>query len=82
MDLKDEIKVGDEVLCLVEKDIPSFIGKVWKVTGLRGNLVYCQNKELYTSPKPEMDRFPNSFPFKTNEIVKVSSLIKELLWVI
>jgi hypothetical protein len=69
MDSKREIKVGDEVLCIKEPDLPSFVGHIWKVVNILDSLYYCTNYNLHT----------NEFVFRKGEIVIPSSLIRELL---
>jgi hypothetical protein len=69
MDSKREIKVGDEVLCIKEPDIPSFVGYIWKVVNIQNSLYYCTNYNLYA----------NEFVFREGEIIRPSSLIRELL---
>ena len=63
------IKVGDEVLCIKEPDMPNYIGHIWRVTKIDCTLYYCVNYELYE----------HEFIFKKDEIVIPSSLIRELL---
>jgi len=71
MDSKRKIKVGDEVLCIKESDLPQYVGHIWKVTQIdnRNSLYYCVNYELYSE----------EFIFKKDEIIIPSSLIRELL---
>jgi hypothetical protein len=71
MDLKRKIKVGDDVLCIKESDLPQYVGHIWKVTQINNvtSLYYCTNYELYHG----------EFIFKKDEIVIPSSLIRELL---
>ena len=69
MDSKREIKVGDEVLCIKEPDMPTFVGAIWRVIDIQNRLYYCVNRELYDQ----------DFVFKKDEIVIPSSLIRELL---
>ena len=71
MDSKRKIKVGDEVLCIKEPDMPNYVGHIWKVTriGNMPSLYFCVNYELYSE----------EFIFKKDEIVIPSSLIRELL---
>jgi hypothetical protein len=71
MDSKREIKVGDEVLCIKESDMPNYIGHIWKVTQINStsSLYFCVNYELYSE----------EFIFKKDEIIIPSSLIRELL---
>ena len=78
MDLKDEIEVGDKVLCVKEKDIPRFVGKVWIVHHVVANLIYCQNKKEYTSPNRQ-ERYKDCFPFQRDEIAPITPLMEELL---
>lgn len=63
------IKVGDEVLCIKEPDMPTFVGAIWRVIDIQNRLYYCVNHELYDQ----------DFVFKKDEIVIPSSLIRELL---
>jgi hypothetical protein len=69
MDSKREIKVGDEVLCIKEPDIPSFVGHIWKVVNIHNSLYFCTNYNLYS----------DEFVFRGGEIIRPSSLIRELL---
>lgn len=79
MDLKNEIKVGDRVICIKEKDVPNFVGKVWVVFDIVGTLIYCQNKQEYTSPNT-LDVFrKDCFPFQRDEIAPITPLMEELL---
>lgn len=75
MDLKNEIKVGDIVICINEPDLPNFIGSKWTVIdiSIEYNLYYCENKQLYTEASG------NGFPFRPNEIVLSSLLMEELI---
>ncbi len=66
------IQVGDVVICIKEIKIPQFIGKSWKVIEVIGSLYLCQNIEVYNINDGE-------YPFRDDEIVLASSLIKELL---
>ena len=65
------IKVGDDVLCIKEPDMPTFVGAIWRVIDIdiTDRLYYCINHELYDE----------TFVFKKDEIVIPSSLIRELL---
>ena len=63
------IKVGDEVICIKEPDIPIYVGTIWRVTDIQNRLYYCINYGLYYQ----------EFVFKKDEIVIPSSLIRELL---
>ena len=72
-------KAGDKVLCIREKDIPTFVGTVWVVVRFEEDidLIYCQNRELfYNKIIPSKE---DLFPFRKNEIVLVTPLIEELL---
>ena len=71
---------GDRVLCVKENDIPRFIGTVWTVINVNedNGLVYCQNKKQFKNKYEDNDLFP----FRKTEIVLVTPLIEELLWVI
>ena len=63
------IKVGDEVLCIKEKDIPEYVGHIWKVVSVEKDLYYCVNYNIT----------PHDFVFRKDEIIIPSSLIRELL---
>ena len=69
MDLKREIRVGDEVLCIQEPDMSSYVGHIWRVVRVTRSLYYCVNYGLS----------PEEFIFTKDEIVIPSSLIRELL---
>ena len=69
MGSKRKIKVGDDVLCIKEPNLPEYIGTIWRVTAMKDHLYYCVNYELYDQ----------GFVFKKDEIVIPSSLIRELL---
>jgi hypothetical protein len=73
MDLKNEIKIGDTVICIDEPDMPNFIGSKWVVIEISSGkqLYYCQNTQLYWESE--------GFPFRPNEIILSSSLMEELL---
>lgn len=81
MDLKKEIKVGDRVLCIKEKDIPTFIGKIWTVRVISNELIYCENLDEYTtgSVNRAYVQYVNCFPFRSGEVVLVTPLLEELL---
>jgi len=81
MDLKDVFKPGDRVLCIKEKDIPTFIGKIWTVKVISNELLYCENLDEYTtgSVNRAYVEFINCFPFRPDELVLVSPLLEELL---
>jgi hypothetical protein len=66
------IQVGDEILCIQDEDVPRFIGTVWTVTSISytGSLYFCRNLELTAL---------EDYPFTRDEIVPVSSLVKELI---
>lgn len=74
MDLKNEIKIGDTVICVDEPDMPNFIGSKWIVVGVSSckQLYYCQNTQLYREE-------PKGFPFRSREIVLSSPLMEELI---
>jgi hypothetical protein len=65
------IQVGDVVICIKEIKIPQFVGKSWKVIEIIGSLYLCEHIEFYT--------VSDGYPFRDDEIVPASSLIKELL---
>lgn len=66
------IQVGDEVLCIRDRDVPRFIGTVWTV-------IYISNSgSLYFCTNPELTQLED-YPFTKDEIVPVSSLLKELI---
>ena len=69
MDSKREIKVGDDVLCIKEPDMPHYVGHIWKVIEIDNDLYYCVNHNMIS---PE-------YVFRLEEIVIPSSLIRELL---
>jgi hypothetical protein len=69
MDLKREIKVGDDVLCIKESNVPYYVGQMWKVLDICDNVYYCVNYDLCIK----------EFIFRKDEIVISSSLIRELL---
>jgi hypothetical protein len=73
MDLKNEIKIGDTVICISEPDMPDFVGSKWIVMDISSGkqLYYCTNKLLYWESE--------GFPFKPSEIILSSSLMEELL---
>jgi len=73
MDLKNEIKVGDTVVCIEEKDLPYFVGISFIVTKI------CNEKQLYYGRNTEVYIEPNGFPFRPNEIILLSPLMEELL---
>lgn len=64
-------KIGDSVICIREPAVPQFIGTEWVVVGFDKNMVLCENEKRF--------RELGGFPFKYNEIVPVSSLLKELM---
>jgi len=72
-------KAGDKVLCIQEKDIPTFVGTVWVVVRSEEDvdLIYCQNRELFCNKIIPFRE--DLFPFRKNEIVLVTPLIEELL---
>lgn len=74
MDLKDEIKIGDYVICIAEKSVPRFIGHKWYVVKIRKGLYYCRNLDLYSDNTEE-----DCYVFKFNEIVPVTPLMEELI---
>lgn len=63
------IKVGDDVLCIKEPDMPNYVGTIWRVIDIKDRLYYCVNYKLYDK----------DFVFRKDEIVIPSSLIRELL---
>lgn len=65
------IQVGDEVFC-IRDNIPRFIGTVWTVIDIdhHGSLYFCTNPELTQL---------EDYPFTKDEIVPISSLLKELI---
>lgn len=65
------IRIGDEVICIKERNLPQYVGKVWRVVGIIGALYLCENKAFYD----DLD----GYPFKDDEIVPTSSLLKELI---
>ena len=65
------IQVGDVVICVKEIKIPQFVGKSWKVIEVIGSLYLCENIEVF--------QVGDGYPFRDDEIVPASSLIKELL---
>jgi hypothetical protein len=64
-------KIGDSVICIREPAVPQFVGTVWTVIGFDTNMVLCENRRNF--------REIGGFPFRYNEIVPWSSLIKELM---
>ncbi len=68
MDLKRNIKVGDDVLCIKEPDIPNYVGLIWKVIEIDNDLYYCVNYNMISQ-----------YVFRLDEIIIPSSLIRELL---
>jgi hypothetical protein len=75
-------KVGDRVLCIEEKDIPNFVGKMYTIS----EITYNHTGEIrlinvFLDDNSSSDRYDrlNIFPFFPSEIVPVSSLIEELL---
>lgn len=65
------IQVGDVVICIKEIKIPQFVGKSWKVIEVIGSLYLCENIGFF--------EVGDGYPFRDDEIVPASSLIKELL---
>ena len=65
------IQVGDVIICIKEKKIPQFVGKSWRVVAIMGSLYMCENIEIL--------QIGEGYPFRDDEIVPASSLIKELL---
>jgi hypothetical protein len=82
MDLKNEndamkFKIGEEVICIIEEDIPACIGKIFRITSIKTNL---NGRTLYVTTTMELPTGPfTTFPFFEHEIAKVTSLIKELV---
>ena len=74
MDSKNEIKIGDYVICVAEKNVPRFIGRKWYVVKIRKGLYYCRNLDLYSDNIEE-----DCFVFKFDEIVPITPLMEELL---
>lgn len=68
-------KIGDTVLCIKEIDLPQFVGKIWTIKDIYNNLFFCENLNVYSGIGVE----DHTFPFKPDEIVPVSTLIKELV---
>lgn len=64
-------KIGDVVICIREPTLPQFIGTEWLVIGFDKNMVLCENNKNFKEL--------GGFPFKYNEIVHSSSLLKELM---
>jgi hypothetical protein len=75
-------KIGDIVLCVKESDLPNYIGATWEVIYVTETLFYCKNDNLYPVNRRGKRSAVNpaeGFPFREDEIVLVSSLIKELV---
>lgn len=75
-------KVGDDVLCIEEKDIPEFIGQIFRITEIK----YLSNGDIDIINVLVPDKANSfgsfggySFVFYPKEIVPISTLIKELL---
>jgi len=64
-----DFKVGDLVICVVEENMPQFIGTEWVVVCTLGNLYLCKNDGLYD----------DTYPFKEHEINLASPLMRELV---
>lgn len=65
-------KIGDVVMCVMEEDIPEYIGTTWIVARInrRDRIVY-----LCVDPQ----RSDIEFAFFEYEIIKVTPLLKELM---
>lgn len=80
MDLEKEFRNGDRVVCIKEKDIQSFIGKVWTVKFIEKELIYCENLDEYVSSGIIVATTrANCFPFRRDEIALLTPLMEELL---
>jgi hypothetical protein len=62
--------IGDEVVCIYDTLVPSFIGTTWVIEETLGQLYLCRSTSIY---------YDELYPFKQHEIAKITPLIKELL---
>jgi len=65
-----DMNIGDFVVCIREKNCPNFVGKIWRIIKISGDLYYCENINYY--------KWEDGFLFKEGEIVPASSLLREL----
>lgn len=68
----ESFHIGDIVMCIMEEDIPEYVGTIWKVSRIRR-----RDRTIYLCT--DTDRSDIEFAFFEYEIVKVTSLLKELV---
>lgn len=73
-DIKDPLnfKIGDVVMCIIEEDVPEYVGTTWIVARITG-----LDRTVYLCVDPQ--RSDIEFAFFEYEIIKVTPLLKELM---
>lgn len=77
MDLENEFKVGDKVICIAETDNYEFIGSTWMVVSVY-HTIYDKKVYECVTHKPSLKKF-EKFVFRSNEIILYSPLMEALL---
>lgn len=67
-------KTGDLVICVKERDIPEFIGTTWIIHEIRLSIILVTR----STPRPN-NLSIDEFVFKFDEVVPITSLLRELI---
>jgi hypothetical protein len=70
-------KVGDEIICIEEKNLPQFIGTRWVIKEVLGSLYLCE--PISPILNINMSALDDLYPFKESEVVESTPLLRELI---